>query len=193
MVRTSTSRTTSGSSATPKSASSSTRPMKPTRSSSVSGAGRVKMIICTHAHNDHINALGEFQPQLNAPVRFILATRNCGTTFTRIGGGTRTSRTETCSPSAGRGLQVLHTPGHTPGGVSIYDGEGTVFVGDTLFKGGPGATGRKFSNFPTIIQSIRTRPAHDLPSETVVYPGHGATTTIGDEAPQLDEWIARGY
>ena len=92
----------------------------------------------------------------------------------------------------GARLQILHTPGHTPGGVSIYDGEGNVFVGDTLFQGGPGATGRSFSNFPTIIQSIRTRLL-TLPSETVVYPGHGDTTTIGAEAPHLDEWIERGY
>jgi glyoxylase-like metal-dependent hydrolase (beta-lactamase superfamily II) len=90
-------------------------------------------------------------------------------------------------------LVALHTPGHSPGGVSLHDAAGhSVYGGDTLFKGGPGATGRSFSDFPTIIESIRTRLL-TLPPETVVYTGHGDTTTIGEEAPQLDEWIARGH
>jgi glyoxylase-like metal-dependent hydrolase (beta-lactamase superfamily II) len=67
-----------------------------------------------------------------------------------------------------------------------------LFSGDTLFKGGPGATGRSFSDFPTIIESIRTKLL-TLPPETVVHTGHGDSTTIGDEAPHLDEWIARGH
>jgi glyoxylase-like metal-dependent hydrolase (beta-lactamase superfamily II) len=156
------------------------------------GGRAVKMIVCTHAHNDHINALDELQPQLDAPVALhpqdqelweqVYPSRGWdvdlkdGDMFT-IGGG--------C-------LQVLHTPGHTPGGVCLYDGDEAVFVGDTLFQGGPGATGRTFSDFPTIIESIRTRLLR-LPSETKVYPGHGDTTTIGAESPHLDEWIARGY
>jgi glyoxylase-like metal-dependent hydrolase (beta-lactamase superfamily II) len=63
---------------------------------------------------------------------------------------------------------------------------------DTLFNGGPGATGRSYSDFPTIIESIRDRLLV-LPSETVVHTGHGESTTIGAEAPHLDEWIARGH
>jgi glyoxylase-like metal-dependent hydrolase (beta-lactamase superfamily II) len=87
---------------------------------------------------------------------------------------------------------VLHTPGHTPGGVSLYDADGSVvFSGDTLFRGGPGATGRSFSDFPTIIESIRTKLLV-LPPETSVHTGHGDSTTIGDEAPHLDEWLQRG-
>ena len=77
--------------------------------------------------------------------------------------------------------------------MSLHDADRhAVYGGDTLFKGGPGATGRSFSDFPTIIESIRTRLL-TLPADTVVYTGHGDTTTIGDEAPQLDEWIARGH
>ena len=67
-----------------------------------------------------------------------------------------------------------------------------LFSGDTLFQGGPGATGRSFSSFPTIIESIRTRLL-TLPDATTVHPGHGADTTIGDEAPHLQEWIDRGH
>jgi glyoxylase-like metal-dependent hydrolase (beta-lactamase superfamily II) len=89
-------------------------------------------------------------------------------------------------------LTVLHTPGHSPGGCCLWDGAGTLFSGDTLFQGGPGATGRSYSDFPTIIGSIRDRLLV-LPAETVVHTGHGDDTTIGEEAPHLDEWIARGH
>ena len=93
---------------------------------------------------------------------------------------------------AGTRLRVLHTPGHSPGGVCLLDPDGHVFGGDTLFKGGPGATGRSFSSFGDIIVSIRERLL-TLPPATVVHPGHGDNTTIGDEAPHLDEWLARGH
>jgi glyoxylase-like metal-dependent hydrolase (beta-lactamase superfamily II) len=75
--------------------------------------------------------------------------------------------------------------------VPVRTGHGAVCTGDTLFRGGPGATGRSYSDFPTIIDSIRSRLL-TLPAETVVYTGHGADTTIGAEAPHLAEWIARG-
>ena len=68
---------------------------------------------------------------------------------------------------------------------------GAVFTGDTLFQGGPGATGRSFSDFPTILESISKRLG-TLPAETVVYTGHGDTTTIGDEIVHYDEWVAKG-
>ncbi|SCE23428.1 hypothetical protein GA0115252_13675 [Streptomyces sp. DfronAA-171] len=69
---------------------------------------------------------------------------------------------------------------------------GAVFTGDTLFAGGPGATGRSFSDFPTIIESIRWKLL-GLPAGTEVRTGHGDSTTIGAEAPHLDEWVARGH
>ena len=88
---------------------------------------------------------------------------------------------------------MIHTPGHAPGSICVYVPQlTTVFSGDTLFHGGPGATGRSFSDFPTIIASIRDRLLV-LPAGTVVRTGHGPTTSIGDEAPDLPEWIARGH
>ncbi|WP_344124851.1 MBL fold metallo-hydrolase, partial [Kocuria aegyptia] len=69
---------------------------------------------------------------------------------------------------------------------------GVLFSGDTLFQGGPGATGRSYSDFPTIIDSIRERLL-TLPESTEVLTGHGDTTTIGAEAPHLQEWIDRGH
>jgi glyoxylase-like metal-dependent hydrolase (beta-lactamase superfamily II) len=67
-----------------------------------------------------------------------------------------------------------------------------VFSGDTLFRGGPGATGRSFSDFPTIVTSIREQLLV-LPDETLVHTGHGEDTAIGVEAPDLHTWITRGH
>jgi glyoxylase-like metal-dependent hydrolase (beta-lactamase superfamily II) len=69
---------------------------------------------------------------------------------------------------------------------------GAVFSGDTLFSGGPGATGRSYSDFPTILESISGQLGR-LPSDTVVYTGHGDTTTVGDEIVHYDDWVARGH
>ena len=88
-------------------------------------------------------------------------------------------------------LTVLHTPGHTPGGISLRAG-GHVLTGDTLFPGGPGLTGWPLSDFPTIIDSIN-HTLFRLPDATQVHPGHGKSTTIGAERPHLDSWIKRGW
>jgi glyoxylase-like metal-dependent hydrolase (beta-lactamase superfamily II) len=94
---------------------------------------------------------------------------------------------------AGTELQALHTPGHSPGSVCWYAPDlGAVFSGDTLFQGGPGATGRSYSDFPTILASIKDRLGA-LPADTVVYTGHGDTTTVGGEIVHYDEWVARGH
>ena len=80
----------------------------------------------------------------------------------------------------------MHTPGHTPGCCCFYDaGSATVLTGDTLFCGGPGATGRKYSDEPTIVASIRDRLLA-LPDETVVHTGHGESTTIGAEREGIE-------
>ncbi|MFC4942143.1 MBL fold metallo-hydrolase [Pseudonocardia sp. GCM10023141] len=93
-------------------------------------------------------------------------------------------------PIGSLAVQVLHTPGHSPGGVSLVV-DGHVLTGDTLFPGGPGLTGTRLSDFPTIIRSVRT--LLDLPPSTIVHPGHGADTTVGAERPHLHEWITRGW
>jgi glyoxylase-like metal-dependent hydrolase (beta-lactamase superfamily II) len=86
--------------------------------------------------------------------------------------------------------RVLHTPGHTPGGISLLV-DGHLLSGDTLFPGGPGLTGPPLSDFPTIISSVRRLLA--LPGETRIHPGHGPDTTIATEHPHLHEWISRGW
>jgi glyoxylase-like metal-dependent hydrolase (beta-lactamase superfamily II) len=157
-------------------------------------AGRtVKAILLTHGHDDHIAAVREFGGLVNAPVYL---NRDDWMLWDRVFPGTTPDRGIADGDTfdvAGARLVALHTPGHSPGSVSFHlDAEGTVFTGDTLFRGGPGATGRSFSDFPTIIESIKTRLL-TLPAATVVRTGHGDSTTVGDESPQLADWIARGH
>ncbi len=94
---------------------------------------------------------------------------------------------------AGTEIQAIATPGHSPGSTCLYlPRPASCSPGDTLFSGGPGATGRSFSDFPTIIGSIRDK-LFALPAETTVHTGHGDGTTIGTESPpHLEEWIKRG-
>jgi glyoxylase-like metal-dependent hydrolase (beta-lactamase superfamily II) len=156
------------------------------------GQRRLLAILCSHAHDDHIGAARELSRAYGAPVRLHpddeVLWRQTYPSFDFV----PLSDGETVGV-AGIELEVLHTPGHAPGAVCFHaPALGAVFTGDTLFAGGPGATGRSFSSFETIIGSISARLL-SLPPETVVYTGHGDTTTIGAEAPQLADWIARGH
>ncbi len=91
-------------------------------------------------------------------------------------------------------LRTLHTPGHTPGSISFaLEGTPLLFTGDTLFPGGPGNTTFEGGDFTTIIRSIEDRIFRVFASDTIIWPGHGANSTLGDEAPHLDEWVARGW
>ncbi|WP_432537647.1 MBL fold metallo-hydrolase [Kineococcus arenarius] len=161
------------------------------------GSRRLLAVVCTHAHDDHVRRAPELAERFSTehhrvPVLLHPADREVWELTNPAVPTTDLVHGEVVTV-AGAELHVLHTPGHTPGSVSVYAPSlGTVFTGDTLFAGGPGATGRSFSDFGTIVDSIRD-VLLELPPDTRVLTGHGGSTTVGDEAPHLDEWIARGH
>ena len=157
------------------------------------GDRSVRAILCTHGHNDHINAADALSRATGgAPVLLHPDDEMLWDVVYPDRKPDRAVRDGDELEVAGERLRIVHTPGHSPGGVCLLGPDGHVFGGDTLFNGGPGATGRSYSDFPTIIESIRDRLLV-LPGDTVVHTGHGESTTVGAEAPHLDEWIARGH
>ena len=154
---------------------------------------RVAAVALTHGHNDHINAAVALAEAVDAPILLHPDDKVLWDVVYPQRTYDRDLADGLSLPVADTALGVVHTPGHSPGGCCfVLDDAGVVFSGDTLFCGGPGATGRSLSDFPTIIRSIRERLL-GLPAHTVVHTGHGDSTTIGAEAPHLEEWLARGH
>ncbi len=154
---------------------------------------RVRAIACTHAHGDHVRLAPEVGRRLGAPVLLHPADLPVWCGVHEVAEPDGPLADGQVLEVAGVEVEVCHTPGHTPGSVCLrVPALGAVLSGDTLFPGGPGATRAPFGDFPAIIASIRDR-LFTLPPETRVLPGHGATTTVGTEAPHLPEWIARGW
>ncbi|HEY0813651.1 MAG TPA: MBL fold metallo-hydrolase [Pseudonocardia sp.] len=155
------------------------------------GDRRVVAIVCTHAHDDHVNQAPALADRLGAPILVNPAEAPLWamTWPDRKPDG----EIPDVITAGGIELRALVTPGHSPGSTCLYAPElGTVFTGDTLFAGGPGATGRSFSSFDTIIDSVRSTLL-TLPGATTVRTGHGDGTSIAAEAPHLEEWIRRGH
>jgi glyoxylase-like metal-dependent hydrolase (beta-lactamase superfamily II) len=147
----------------------------------------VRQVVETHGHWDHIQA--------------VEAVRNAGfdVAVTEADAGMLPSYDQLLSDReklrVGK-LQVatIATPGHTPGSMCFaVEGTPLLFSGDTLFPGGPGNTGFEGGDFGSIITSIERRIFAAFDPDTVVLPGHGVATTVGNESPHLQEWVDRGW
>jgi glyoxylase-like metal-dependent hydrolase (beta-lactamase superfamily II) len=158
------------------------------------GGRRLTHVLLTHAHDDHVTAVAELLAA--HPDAVVALHPDDRVLWDRTHPDLAPSHELADGQAVRVGdveLSVLHTPGHAPGACCFYAAElGAVFTGDTLFRGGPGATGRSYSDFPTIVESIRDRLL-TLPPETLVLTGHGDSTTIGAEQGDVEEWVRRGH
>lgn len=148
----------------------------------------VRRVLETHGHHDHIQAIPAMREagyevavaDLDAPM------------LKDVGYDVFIHDTQIIEVGKIR-IETIHNPGHTPGSMSfkVLDSP-LLFSGDTLFPGGPGATHFPGGDFEQIISSIDSR-LFTFPADTIVLPGHGLNTTIGNERPHLTEWIERGW
>jgi len=151
------------------------------------GGRTVRAIVCTHAHDDHVRVAPELATLVNAPILLHPDDRVLWDLVHEVTPDGELADGEEVAVG-GTTLRVIHTPGHAPGAICLYAPDlGVVFTGDTLFHGGPGATGRSHSDRPTIEASIRAK-LFALPDETVVHTGHGEDTTIGAEKESSTTW-----
>jgi glyoxylase-like metal-dependent hydrolase (beta-lactamase superfamily II) len=153
----------------------------------LSKALNVREVLETHGHWDHIQAVPEMR-DAGYSVHVTAADSGMLPSYDQL-------LDDDSVIEVGRlRLKTMLTPGHTPGSMCfLVEGSPILFSGDTLFPGGPGNTTFAGGDFPTIIRSLEDRIFSKLPADTIVLPGHGDQTTIGEESPHLQEWIDRGW
>ncbi len=156
------------------------------------GEREILAVICTHGHACHVAAAVEVAQRDEAPVALHRADRLLWRTV-HDGGDPEIEMAD-----GGRfdvadvRLEVIHTPGHTPGSVSVYcEDLDIVFTGDALAASGPVPHEGSFADFPGQLTAIGERLL-DLPLATRVLPGHGGESTIGDAAKRFDGWVSAG-
>jgi glyoxylase-like metal-dependent hydrolase (beta-lactamase superfamily II) len=144
----------------------------------------LRMILTTHGHGDHVQGVGGLVAATGT--RFMIHAED-----EALAGRSSDRPLEPGPIRVGDlTIEAMHTPGHTPGSMCFAVG-GVVFTGDTLFPGGPGKTSGG-DDFDEIIANIENH-LFVLDDSTIVMPGHGRDTTIGQERPQLEGWIARRW
>ena len=148
----------------------------------------VKRVLETHGHFDHIQAV----PAMREAGLEVAISSADAPMLKKVGYDVFLDDAEVIEVGKLR-LHAIHNPGHTPGSISfLVEGAPVLFSGDTLFPGGVGNTKTELGDFDTIVRSVDNR-LFTLPAHTVVMPGHGVDTTIGQERPHLQEWVARGW
>lgn len=160
---------------------------EPDRLLAAAAALGVTSVLTTHGHWDHIGAVEAFRKAgipvwvnaLDAP---------------SLPGYDHVLSDDDAHVVGDLTLRAIHTPGHTPGSTCLaLEGAPVLFTGDTLFPGGPGNATFEGGDFATIIDSIERRIFAAFDDDTVFFPGHGDSSTIGAERPHLAEWIERGW
>jgi glyoxylase-like metal-dependent hydrolase (beta-lactamase superfamily II) len=152
----------------------------------VARATGVRRVLTTHGHWDHIQAVTAVR---DAGIEVGIAEADAA----MLPAYDFVIPDDEVYEVGGLRLRSIHTPGHTPGSTSfLLEGKPLLFTGDTLFPGGPGNTATKGASFEQIIDSIDQR-LFTLPAEVLVLPGHGLDTTLGEERPELQAWVDRGY
>jgi glyoxylase-like metal-dependent hydrolase (beta-lactamase superfamily II) len=147
----------------------------------------VALVLETHGHWDHIGAVEQVR---DAGLEVWVRAEDAG----RLPSYDQLLDDDAVIEMGALRLRTLHTPGHTAGSICFaLEGTPLLFTGDTLFPGGPGNTAPDDADFGTIIRSIEDRIFKPFVSDTIIWPGHGAPSTLGVEQPHLDEWIARGW
>jgi len=148
----------------------------------------VRRVLETHGHWDHIQAV----PAMREAGYSVAVTSQDAPRLRDVGYDVFLDDAEVIEVGRLR-LHAIHNPGHTPGSISFkVEGAPLLFTGDTLFPGGPGNTSFEGGDFPTIIESIDSKLL-TFPADTIILPGHGVDSTIGNERPHLQEWIDRGW
>jgi glyoxylase-like metal-dependent hydrolase (beta-lactamase superfamily II) len=147
----------------------------------------VRQVVETHGHWDHIQAVPALR-DAGYEVAVAAADAAMLPSYDRV-------LDDDAVLKVGRlKIRTIATPGHTPGSMCfLVEGSPVLLTGDTLFPGGPGNTRSELGNFRLVLSSIDRRLFAPFPDETLVLPGHGASTTIGRERPHFDEWAARGW
>lgn len=157
-----------------------------------SPVSRLDTVVTTHSHHDHVGALAAMVRQTGA--RTAAGAEDAGDipvpTDVRLHHGDLIR-------VGVHDLEVIALRGHTPGSIALRwhnpDGPDHVFTGDSLFPGGVGATHGDHGRFTQLLDDVIERLFDVLDDDTVIHPGHGPATTIGEQRPHLEKWRERGW